>query len=82
MTVQPVANDLGLTVDTSCDRDDANCVATLVENYDSEETGKNILICWEHDNLTGIVQALGDSNAPNYPDDAYVTLLAKLRKRS
>ena len=70
MTVQPLATDLGLTVDTSCDRDDADCVATLVENYGSEETGQNVLICWEHDNLTEIVEALGDSDAPDYPDDA------------
>jgi hypothetical protein len=70
MTVQPVANDLGLAVNTSCDRDDADCVATLVANYVSEGSGKNILICWEHDNLTRIVQALGDSNAPEYPDDS------------
>jgi len=72
MTVQPLATDLGLIVDTSCDRDDADCVATIVENYGSEETGQNVLICWEHDNLTGIVEALGDSDAPDYPDDAYV----------
>ena len=70
MTVQPLANDLVLAVDTSCDRDDAKCVAALVENYDSKGTGKNILICWEHDNLTGTVKALGDKNAPGYPGDA------------
>ena len=70
MTVQPLATDLGFPVDTSCDRDDADCVATLVQNYGSKETGQNVLICWEHDNLTGIVEALGDSDAPGYPDDA------------
>jgi hypothetical protein len=32
-TVQPLASDLGLTVDTSCDRDEANCVASLVEAF-------------------------------------------------
>jgi len=67
MTVQPLANDLGLTVDTSCDRDDAECVANLVEGY---RGSGNVLICWEHDNLTGIVTALGDADAPYYPDDA------------
>ncbi len=67
MTVQPLANDLGLTVDTSCDRDDAECVANLVEDYGGSG---NVLICWEHDNLTGIVTALGDTDAPYYPDDA------------
>jgi len=70
MTVQPLANDLSLTVDTSCGRDDADCVADLVDNYGG---GQNILICWEHDNLTGIVEALGDNNAPDYPDKAYAS---------
>jgi hypothetical protein len=67
MTVQPLANDLGLTVDTSCDRDDPNCVADLVNSYGGSG---NVLICWEHDNLTDIAEALGASNAPDYPDDS------------
>ena len=67
MTVQPLASGLGLTVDTSCDRDDADCVADLVDGYNG--TG-NILICWEHDNLSNIVEAMGDKNPPSYPDDA------------
>lgn len=63
-TVQPLAKDLGLTVDTHCDRDDSDCVADAVDGY----TGRgNILICWEHDALTDIVEALGDSNPPDYP---------------
>jgi hypothetical protein len=67
MTVQPLATDLGLTVDTSCDRDDQKCVKKLVKNYSGLG---NILICWEHDALTDIVAALGDNNAPTYPDDS------------
>ncbi|KAG4443980.1 hypothetical protein IFR05_000527 [Cadophora sp. M221] len=68
MTVQPLANDLGLTVDTLCDRDDADCVAGLVDGF----TGAgNILICWEHDNLSDIAKALGDKTPPTYPDDAF-----------
>lgn len=70
MTVQPVANDLGLTVDISCDRDDPDCVKTLVQDYNDGGDGKNILICWEHDALTDIVEALGDKDAPEYPDDS------------
>lgn len=66
-TVQPLATDLGITVDTSCDRDDQKCVAKVVNNYSSSG---NILICWEHDALTDIVDALGDSDAPSYPDDS------------
>ncbi|KAH7413052.1 putative phosphoglycerate mutase family protein [Cadophora sp. MPI-SDFR-AT-0126] len=68
MTVQPLANDLGLTVDTTCDRDDADCVADLVDGYNSPG---NILICWEHDNLSDIVEAMGSKSPPSYPDDAF-----------
>jgi hypothetical protein len=57
MAVQPVG--------TSCNRDDADCIAALVENYVSEGAGKNILICWEHDNSTGIVQVSGCSRLPD-----------------
>ncbi|KAH7327306.1 putative phosphoglycerate mutase family protein [Rhexocercosporidium sp. MPI-PUGE-AT-0058] len=68
MTLQPVANDLGLTVNISCDRDDAECVADLVDGYSG---AGNILICWEHDNLSDIVKAMGDKSPPSYPDDAF-----------
>lgn len=39
----PLAQDLGLTVDTSCDRDDPKCVRTVVDGYVGSG---NILICW------------------------------------
>ncbi|KAK5123924.1 hypothetical protein LTR85_002121 [Meristemomyces frigidus] len=67
-TVEPLAEDLGLAVDTSCDRDDSDCVADVVDSYVGSG---NILICWEHDALTDIVTALGDDNAPTYPDDSF-----------
>lgn len=66
MTVKPLAKDLGLEVDTSCDRDDADCVKKAVKKY---KGSGNILICWEHAALTDIVQSLGDDNAPEYPDE-------------
>lgn len=67
-TVKPLADDLGLTVDISCDRDDSKCVENVVKGYTG--TG-NILICWEHDALSDIVDELGkDDNPPTYPDDA------------
>ena len=65
-TVKPLASDLNITIDTSCDRDDPKCVKKVVTNYGG--TG-NILICWEHDALTDIVDKLGDDNAPDYPDN-------------
>jgi hypothetical protein len=73
-TVQPLATDLGLTVDTSCERDDPDCVKDVVDGYSG--TG-NILICWQHNALTDIVKKLGDKDAPNYPDDRYVCQLWK-----
>jgi hypothetical protein len=64
----PLAEDLGLTVDTSCQRDDQDCVADVVDAYDGPG---NILICWEHDALHDIVKALGDKDAPDYDSDDY-----------
>lgn len=65
-TVRPLADDLGLTVDTSCDRDDPKCVKKAVENYKGDG---NILICWQHEALTDIVKKLGADDAPEYPSD-------------
>lgn len=67
-TVKPLADELGLTVDHSCDRDDPKCVRKKVKKYSG---GKNILICWEHDELTDIAEKLGVNDAPSYPDDRY-----------
>lgn len=67
-TVLPLATDLGLTVDTSCDRDDEDCVADVVKAY----TGSgNILVCWEHKQLNNIAEALGADDVDKYPDDSY-----------
>ena len=68
-TVAPLASDLGLTVDITCDRDDSDCVKDVVDGY---QGSGNILICWEHDALHDIVKTLGDDDAPDYPDDRYV----------
>ncbi|QUC23424.1 uncharacterized protein UV8b_07665 [Ustilaginoidea virens] len=67
-TVKPLADDLGLTVDVSCDRDDAKCVRKAVRKYDGPG---NILICWEHKMLTELAEKLGDENAPSYPSDRF-----------
>ncbi|KAE8342583.1 hypothetical protein BDV24DRAFT_162473 [Aspergillus arachidicola] len=59
-TVKPLADDLGVTVmfNTSIDRDDAAGVASAVNEYKGAGNG-NILICWEHHNLSDIAKALG-----------------------
>ena len=57
----PLAKDLNLTVDVSCSRDDIGCVADTIRNY----TGHgNILVCWEHKNLSLFVAELGDPFPP------------------
>ncbi|GAW15218.1 hypothetical protein ANO14919_046270 [Xylariales sp. No.14919] len=68
LTVKPLADDLGLTVDTSCDRDDEKCVKDAVDDYDGEG---NILICWEHSQLNNLSEELGAMDVDNYPDDSY-----------
>ncbi|KAL2814125.1 hypothetical protein BJX63DRAFT_431527 [Aspergillus granulosus] len=67
-TVLPLAIDLGLEVDISCSRDDPECVRDVVEGYEGDG---NILICWEHDALTDIIEELGADDAPEYPSDRF-----------
>ncbi|KAI9369434.1 hypothetical protein BJX61DRAFT_545589 [Aspergillus egyptiacus] len=68
LTVLPVAKDLGLEVDISCDRNDTDCVKDAIGAY---QGNGNILICWQHGALTDIIEALGAEAAPEYPDDRY-----------
>jgi hypothetical protein len=41
------------------------------QQHSPQPSNLNILICWEHDALTDIVEALGvkKKNAPTYPGD-------------
>ncbi|KIJ42126.1 hypothetical protein M422DRAFT_60383 [Sphaerobolus stellatus SS14] len=70
-TVTPLAEELGLTVDTSCDRDDSKCVADAVDAFAKNDSTKNILICWEHDAITDIEDSLGVSKTVDYPSDSF-----------
>lgn len=67
-TVYPLSQDLNITIDHHCDKTDQDCAADTIENYDGEG---NILLCWEHSELHDIVKALGDKDAPDYPDDRF-----------
>ncbi|KAF1729550.1 hypothetical protein CRV24_010087 [Beauveria bassiana] len=67
-TVKPLAADLGLSVDTHCDRDDPKCVKKAVQNYKGDG---NILICWEHKALTDLAEKLGADNVEDYPSDHF-----------
>lgn len=65
-TVKPLASDLSLEVDISCQRNDYKCVTDVIEGYHGEG---NILVCWEHHRMTQIIEYMGDHDAPIYPDD-------------
>ncbi|XWW98525.1 hypothetical protein V2A60_006525 [Cordyceps javanica] len=67
-TVKPLAADLGLNVDISCDRDDPKCVKKVVKNYSGSG---NILICWEHKALRDLAEELGADNVDDYPSDHF-----------
>ena len=58
-----------MEIDLSCERDDSKCVKKLVKDWEEKvEEGKehgNILICWEHDALTKIMDKLGVKHAPS-----------------
>ncbi|KZP26838.1 hypothetical protein FIBSPDRAFT_909115 [Athelia psychrophila] len=70
-TVLPLATDLGITIDTSCSKTDAKCVKKAVKAYAGTSGSKNVLICWEHGELTDIASELGVSKAPDYPDASF-----------
>ncbi|PNY24096.1 uncharacterized protein TCAP_05965 [Tolypocladium capitatum] len=67
-TVAPLAADLGIPVDTSCDRDDSDCVRDVVKGYSGSN---NILICWEHKQLKNLAKALGAKGVDAYPSDRF-----------
>ncbi|KAL9934653.1 hypothetical protein V8E36_006428 [Tilletia maclaganii] len=67
-TVLPLAQDLGLQVDTSCDRDDPDCVHDAVHDF-ADQSGADILICWEHDELGEIGSAIGQGF--DYPSGSF-----------
>lgn len=64
----PLANSLNLTINDSISKTDAAGVAAAVKAYNG--TG-NVLVCWEHHELTDIAEAIGVENAPEYPDDRF-----------
>ncbi|KAK7994585.1 hypothetical protein PG991_016173 [Apiospora marii] len=67
-TVLPLATDMGLDVDTSCKRDDIDCVVDIIKNYKGDG---NILICWEHKRMKDVAKALGVKKFKKYPKKAF-----------
>ena len=63
MTVEPLAESLGLKVNKDIHRDSSEEVAQAVRAFQGPG---NILICWEHKALTNIATAIGVQDAPEY----------------
>lgn len=62
-TTLPLANSLGIKIDTPCDYKDPKCAAKHAHQY----TGGNVLIAWEHIYLPQVAQAIGAKDAPKNP---------------
>ena len=67
-TLRPLADDLGLTVDTDCGRDEIDALVAKIQSYAG--TG-NVLVCWEHKRLSDIAAALGVPHPPRYPTERF-----------
>jgi broad specificity phosphatase PhoE len=77
LTLAPTAKALGLTIDSQYGN---NQFQKLADKIQSRLGGKNILICWHHGNIPGLLQALGanpDSVLPNgkWPSDVFGWLI-------
>ncbi|GAA5899910.1 uncharacterized protein JCM6883_006031 [Sporobolomyces salmoneus] len=70
-TVKPIADELGLKVDTECDVEDAKCVRKKVEKYAKAGGKGDVLICWKHSMLNVIAHELGAPKTKPYPDERY-----------
>lgn len=72
-TIKPLADDLGIKVDKSIDRDDVSGAAEAAKSY----TGPgNVLVCWEHGELAKIVEELlkdgeGKKEKVTYPSNRF-----------
>ena len=55
-------------LNTSISRDDAAKVANAAKNYSGPG---NVLICWEHGQLSDIAKAIGVDPPPTYPKESF-----------
>jgi hypothetical protein len=69
-TVEPLAAKLGLPIITSWNTYDLGDLAAALK-HDVSLAGKQILICWRHDALQALAQALGARDAPSWPNTLY-----------
>lgn len=69
-TVQPLAESLGLQVNTGYKKADASGLAQAILS-DPAYRGKMVLISWEHHMIPAIAQAFGMSQTPDWANDVF-----------
>jgi hypothetical protein len=65
LTIEPLSKATGLAIDTSFKSKDFQ---KLVDAIHSKSFGKNILICWHHEAIPQLAQALGADPGKLFPD--------------
>jgi len=70
-TVSPLADRLGMIVDTACGRNNVGCVAGKAEKWGRQGRG-NVLITWRHGRIANVSESLGvEAGQVVCPEDAY-----------
>jgi broad specificity phosphatase PhoE len=77
LTIEPLAQDLGLKIDS---RFKNNQFSQLIDDIQNQPHGTNILICWHHGNIPQLLRALGaDPNTllhkGKWPNNVYDWLI-------
>jgi hypothetical protein len=70
-TIEPTGRALGLPLDTRFTRDEISAVVRAILTSPACD-GKTVIVCWEHDAIPEMLQALGWTRGPkNWPDKSY-----------
>jgi hypothetical protein len=69
-TVEPLARELQLPIDTRFRDDDFRMLAHELLS-DPRYVGKVVLVCWHHVKIPKLANALGVTHAPLWPDDQF-----------
>jgi hypothetical protein len=82
-TVEPLARELRLPIDTRFRDDDFRLLAHELLN-DPYYDGKVVLVCWHHTKIPKLARALGVMRAPAWPDNQFdhVWVIERTDRRS
>jgi hypothetical protein len=82
-TVEPLARELRLPIDTRFRDDDFRLLANELLS-DPNYNGKVVLVCWHHTKIPKLARALGVTRPPLWPDDQFdhVWVIERTDRRS